>query len=1505
MTSQATPDTLAVPAIAPAASLAYRLSPQQKRRWAHERRTAAVQCALRIPPGIDPADLRAALDTVVGRHEALRTTFLGRAGLKVPLQVVHDAGTAGWSEWALPASGDEEAARRAIDQALAELRGRELDPASGPLVHAVLLTRDGAPDALLLRVSGLCADPASLANVARELAALLRGDAASLPADDDIVQYLQFSDWQHETMEGEEAEEASRHWAKHPWRTQPALNLPFVAGEAGGDPAPGSAAVPIDDALLLRADALASEQGATVELVLLACWKALLWRLTGQPDVVVATVSDGRPFDEMRTAVGLYACALPTHARIDPAFRFTDVLRRTRKSVEESRTWQDRFAGVLESSGHPLPEVAFEYVEWPAPPEAGDVRLPLHALVAAESRAAVKLFCVRQGTRLHAEVQYDGSRVSGEAARHLADQYRAALAGAVGDPARTVEELDLLTEGDRARIAAFNGTDVEWPAEGCVHEWIEAAAARSPGALAVRYEDEVLTFGELAGRAARLARRLQGLGVGPDVPVGVLLERSTDWIVAILGVMKAGGAYVPLEPNQPPARLQRLVEQAGCGVVVTTDALRERVAGAETVSVHAEAGPSDRHEPSGRAASAGSLAYVLFTSGSTGQPKAVAVEHRQLASYVRGITRELAPVEGGTFAMVSTFAADLGHTVLFGSLCSGGCLHVISPHRVLDPDAFREYCARHAIDYLKIVPSHLSALLAGADAAGVLPRRALVLGGEASSWELVDRVRALAPGLRIVNHYGPTEATVGVLTHDVPAEGARPTHAVPLGRPLPNSRVHLLDAALRPVPTYGIGELYVGGRGLARGYLGRPEMTAERFVPDPTGTQPPGGRLYRTGDLGRFHADGTLEFLGRADHQVKIRGFRVEPGEIEAVLRTHPGVREAVVALREAPSGEPRLAAYLVAAGAGPAPAEELRRFAQEQLPEHMVPALLVWLAALPLTANGKVDRRALPEPDERSAPGRPPFVPPRSLGEELLASLWCDVLGAARVGVHDNFFALGGDSLLGTRLVSRIRKTFDVELPVRALFDAPTVGQLAAALERFRQGNGAGAPPMEPLPAGEAAPLSFGQERLWVMHQLDPDSAAYNSTAPLRLRGPLHADALERALAEIVRRHQVLRTALPSHEGRAAPRLEPPECFRMERIDLEGMPEESREAEAVRLAAGEAERPFDLARAPMLRATLVRLHAEHHALLLTLHHVASDGWSLGVLVREVVALYDAFARDEPSPLAELAVQYGDFAAWQRRWLAGPVLDGLTEYWVEQLRGAPEELRLPLDRPRPPKATHRGATLVVERGEAVKGALQELSRAEGATLFMTALAAFYVLLHRFTGQDDLVVGTDVANRNRIETEGLIGFFVNNLALRADLSGNPTFREILARVRSTALGAYAHQDLPLASLVKALRTKRSLAHTPLFQVLFVLQNTPPLEARPGGLDVGLIEFDATGAKFDLALFVTETDAGLTEQWTYRTDLFDRATVEEMARAFGTVLQGILRDASAPLRSLTSE
>ncbi|HYR09939.1 MAG TPA: amino acid adenylation domain-containing protein, partial [Longimicrobium sp.] len=1044
MTSQATTDTLAVPAMAPAPTLAYRLSPQQKRRWTHGPRAAAVQAALRIPSGTDAGEVRAALDAIVARHEALRTTFMGRAGLKVPLQVIHDAGAAGWSEWALPASGDAEAERRAIDEALAQQRGRELDPASGPLVHAVLLTRDGAPHLLLLRVAALCADPASLANVAGELAALLRGDADALPAEDDLVQYLQFSDWQHELAEGEEAEEAAKHWAKHPWSTQPALQLPFVGAGAGGD-ASGSAAVEIGEALVARVDALASEQGATAEQVLLAGWKALLWRLARQPDVVVATVSDGRPFDEMRSAVGLYAGALPTHARIEPTFRFSDVLRRTRKAVEESRQWQDAFAGVLESGDRPLPDAAFEYVEWPS---AGEVSL--HALVSADDSAAVRLSCVRDGARLRAEVRYDAGRVSAQAARQLAEQYAAALASAVADPARTVEELDLLTAGDRERIAAFNATDAA-PAEGCVHEWIADVAARNPGAPAVRFEDQTLTFGQLDARANGLARRLRALGVGPDVPVGVLLERSADSIVAILGVMKAGGAYLPLEPNQPPARLQRLLEQAGSRVVVTIDALRERVAGAgvEAVSVDAET-PSDANEPAGRAVSPGNLAYVLFTSGSTGEPKAVAVEHRQLAGYVRGITRQLEPVEGASFAMVSTFAADLGHTVLFPALCAGGCLHVISPERVLDADAFRAYAGQHGIDYLKIVPSHLSALLAGDDAAGVLPRRALVLGGEASSWELTDRIRALASGLRIINHYGPTESTVGVLTHEVPADAARPTHRVPLGRPLPNARVYLLDAALRPVPAFGIGEIYVGGQSLSRGYLGRPAMTAERFIPDPTGTQDPGARLYRTGDLGRFHADGTLEFLGRADHQVKIRGFRVELGEIESILRTHPGVREAAVTLREGSAGEHRLVAYLVAAGADAPPAEELRRFAQEQLPEHMVPAHLVWLPGLPLTANGKVDRAALPEPDERSAPGRPPFVPPRSLGEELLASLWCDVLGVARVGVHDNFFTLGGDSLLGTQLVSRIRKTFDVELPVRALFDAPTVGQLAAALERF-----------------------------------------------------------------------------------------------------------------------------------------------------------------------------------------------------------------------------------------------------------------------------------------------------------------------------------------------------------------------------------------------------------------------------------------------------------------------
>ncbi|MET0647784.1 MAG: amino acid adenylation domain-containing protein [Pyrinomonadaceae bacterium] len=1487
----------------------FRLSPQQKQLWEQGRHPPAfcAQCAVSLQGALDVEALKAASERVAARHEILRTRFRQRAGLKTPLQIIEAEAAPAWCEADLRRLAGTELSS-AVERALRELRERPFDYEQGPLFELLLLRVADEAHVLALRLPALCADTLTLANLVRELAACLAGGAAD--SDEEAVQYLQFSEWQNDLLEDEESQPLFEYWRKKFETVGQPLQLPFAGpAVAGAGFEPAALSMTVEPAEVARMELAAAESGAGLQAFLLACWQTLLWRLTGRPDVSIAVVLDGRRFEELQEVVGLLARTVPVQAQFDEGQKFSDLVRRADRTLNEYQTLQEYFVpsgdgDAFAAEGALL--AAFEYADWPTPATAGGVTLSLHQKQVHRERFRVRLSCLRQQSgALLLDVEYDRNAVGEEEARCLAGQLLMLARGAASAPTTRAAELELLTEEERRRADALNDTRAAWPSE-MVHEMFEEQARKNPSAIALVFGEHHISYACLNRRADELARRLRALNVGPEVRVALWLERSPETVVGLLAVLKAGGAYVPLDTALPKQRLVLLLEESGAQVVITQRRFVEDLAGSAValVVLNEEGRPEGVSKGTvGRAPRVApeQLAYVLFTSGSTGRPKGVMVEHRQLANYVHGIVEKLTGFGVSTYAMVSTFAADLGNTVLFASLCGGGCLHLLTQEAAFDPDAFADYFGKRPLDCLKVVPSHLSNVLAASPSAKALPLRALILGGEAADRQLIDKVAALAPDCRIINHYGPTETTVGVMTHDLRPDAARSEDGMPLGRPLPNVTVRLLLDAMRPAPTWVHGELFFGGAAIARGYLNRPEQTAEKFIPDPFSAEP-GARMYRTGDVAKSLPDGSIKFVGRADHQVKIRGFRVELGEIETLLRRHATVGEAVVELREHRPGESQLVAYVVPRGGARAAAAELNGFLQESLPDYMLPAAYVSLNSLPVTSNGKVDRRALPAPQEIAAEGSA-YVAPRSLGEELMASLWREVLSVERPGVHDNFFRIGGDSLLATRLVSRVRKAFQVELPVHSIFEAPTVAEFTQVVERAMQGGELSqSAPLVPVPRDGDLPLSFAQARLWGIHQLDPHSPAYNSCTFRRLTGPLDPAAFERALDEIARRHEVLRTSFPSVDDHPVQHIAGPAPLGVRHVLLDGLPDAECEEEVRRLIQEEKSGPFDLVTGPVLRVSLLRLAPEHHILLLTTHHIVSDRWSSAVFMRELATLYDAFRRGLPSPLPELSLQYADFAHWQREALQGETLDKLLAYWTRKLAGAPEVIELPTDFPRPEHQTFGGGLVFSRRPPELMEALNALSRKEGVTLFMTLLSAFYTLLYHQTGQEDLVVGTDVANRNSVEVESLIGFFINNLALRANLAGNPTFRELLGQVRSTALEAYAHQDLPFATLVKAMKVKRRLSVTPLFQILFVLQNTPPMEDRPEGLEIEVVDTDLETSKFDIALFITETREGLDENWSYSTELFRRRTVEGLSHDFGRLLEGIVRHPDARLSEL---
>jgi amino acid adenylation domain-containing protein len=1032
----------------------FRLSPQQRRGWTLWRDAGTVygaRCAVLLEGDLREARLEEALHRVVDRHDILRTTFRSLPGMRFPVQVITETGSVAWSveEGAADLSGQLGSVE------LLREEGGALDLETGPVLRCRLLRAGDGRHVLTFSLPPLCADGATLDNLVRDLARTYgEGAGAEVP-----VRYVQFSEWQNALLEDEEEGGGREYWQRQELDAASGVRFPFeLPADAVAPFAPASLALRVDPQLAAAAETLAECGGADLGLLLQACWHVLLWRTTGAGDLAVAVPYGGRSHELFEEALGPFARWLPVRARLRPGRRFDELLQDLREARESAFEWGDAYERAGES-GFPA---AFELERWPKDEEAGGVRFQVLGKHVCSDRFHLRLACVRTGDGIRAELHFDTSRVPAADAQRLLGQWLCCLQSAVADPETPIDELDVLGETERRRlIFDLNATARDYPRDACIHHLFEAQAQKTPGAAAVAFEGRSLTYSELDHKANQLARRLRRLGVGPDVPVALCIDRSIEIVLAMLGVLKAGGAYVPLEPAQPQQRLTFMLEDIAPPVILTQAGFEDRLGayGGKVVRIDAdwEAVSQESHELLDMGADSRNLAYVIFTSGSTGRPKGVAVEHRQLVNYTTSIVERLDLPAGASFANISTFAADLGNTGIFPSLCTGGCLHVVSLERLADAREVGDYFASQGIDCLKIVPSHLEALQDQPEPSRALPRRRLVLGGEASRPAWIEELQRRVPDCTVYNHYGPSETTVGVLTYRAePGRTDRRCSTLPLGRPIGNTRVHLLGSGLQPVPVWVPGELYIGGDGVSRGYLGRPDLTAGRFVPDPFGGEP-GARLYRTGDLARYLPDGDIEFLGRVDDQVKYHGFRVELNEIRLALNQVPQVRDSVVTLARDAQGRDVLVAYYVSRHEIEVP--QLRDALRRSILEETIPNLFVHLKRLPLTLNGKINYAALPSLEEARRMVKRDFVAPRNPTEEVMARIWAEVLGHERVSIHDNFFELGGHSLLATRVISRQREALQVEIPLRSLFEAPTVAALAEAIERLRAAMGGGAP--------------------------------------------------------------------------------------------------------------------------------------------------------------------------------------------------------------------------------------------------------------------------------------------------------------------------------------------------------------------------------------------------------------------------------------------------------------
>lgn len=1248
--------------------------------------------------------------------------------------------------------------------------------------------------------------------------------------------------------------------------------------------------------------------------MVLAVFSAYLYKISSNQQFSLGIPFSNRTSPALKQTAGLLMQVVPLRVAIEKEDTFTSLLRRLK--LESAETARHSRYPITKHPGS-LYEVIFNF-------RTGSVDA-FHGMPAQEDM-------IRSGTDRYSlsfhlrypetenmllQFDFHPDVFEEEQQTRAIDHFVNALDKFLQNPDERIDRVSLLSATEERRVLTeFNATAVAFPEDACIHELFERRVKTSPDAVAVEFPasdtgegSQQITYDELNQQANRLAHYLRTLGVRSEMPVGICMERSIELVVGLLAILKAGGAYVPLDPDYPRERIAGMIEDVGLTVLLTVERLGERLGSHESRIVCL-----DRHRPEiacqgdqnpASGVMGDNLAYVIFTSGSTGRPKGAMNTHRAICNRLLWMQQAFHLQTSDRVLQKTPLSFDVSVWELFWPLMTGACLVLARPGGHRDSAYLARIIADQKITTIHFVPSMLQAFLSESDSSEACEAlKRVICSGEALTPELQNRFFTRFDA-ELYNLYGPTEAAVDVTFWACRPQSMAPV--VPIGRPIANMHIYLLDSFLQPVPIGVTGELYIGGIGIARGYVGRADLTAERFIPDPC-SHSGGERLYRTGDLARYKIDGSIEFLGRIDHQVKIRGVRIEPGEIEAVLRQHPAVREAVVVAREEsamnentrdPESDKRLVAY-IAAGAEDLPdVSELRALIRQKLPDPMIPAAFVVLDALPLGPNGKVDRRALSAVDASRADLEVAYRGPHTDTQKVLAAIWTDVFNLDRVGIDDNFFDLGGHSLKAIQVAARTRDAFQIDLGVRIIFEKPTIACLAehidAALPKNHQVE---FPTSLPSPQLVTRTLSFAQQRLWFLDQLEPGTPLYNITEAFRLLGPLDVAALDKSVNEIVQRHEALRTTFSSAGGIGLQVIAPSLNISLFVLDLAENVRNDPEGEARTLAREEAERPFDLGRGPLLRATLLRLAHEDHVLLLTMHHIVSDGWSMAIFLRELTAFYNAFSKGSQSPLGELSVQYSDYAQWQERWLRGEALEAHVSYWKNQLAGL-AALQLRTDRQRPAVQTFRGAQRIIVLPKALADALRILSQQEQVTLFMVLLAAFKALLHLYSGQRDIAVGIPIAGRSRLEFETLIGFFVNTLVLRTGLSGACTFRELVKRVGNVCLSAYSHQDLPFDKLVEELKPGRDLTRNPLFQVLFQLRNQPKETLQFLEVTSGEFEFERTVARFDLSLDVTEIAGELRCVFGYNTDLFDASSIDDMQQHYKRVLEFV---AAQPDRSI---
>jgi amino acid adenylation domain-containing protein len=1509
------------------------LSYQQEQLWFLDRFQPSsdfynVPLAWKFEGDLDVATLERSLQEVVRRHEILRTCFVMDEHQELRQKVVAerlDVRLPVMDLRQLEADEREEQAKKII----AEEGSKAFDLTQAPLLRGVVVRMEEREHVLGLTLHHIICDDWSLRILMSELGKLYetygRGEESPLPELG--MQYAEYALEQRQGLHGEGSEQQMEYWKEQLKGMPQVLELPTdharpVRQSFRG----GTEQRSLSSGLLDRVNAVGKGERASLFMTLLAVCQVLLMRYSGQEDFGIGTVIANRKRIEMEQVIGFFLNTLVIRANLSGEPTFREVLRQVRKAALGGYEHQNlSFEKLVEElapdrdvSRTPIFQVLFTTLGEPDQLEFGELELNGFEADIGMSKFDLTMSVQEAPQGAAVTINYATDLFEAETIRRMLGHYEQLLKAVAENAAQRVWNLPLLSAAEREQLERWNQTARDYPRDKTIAGLFEEHAAGTPNAVAVEYEGRELKYGDLNRQANRLAHYLRGLGVKPDTQVAVCVDRSLEMIVGLLAVMKAGGAYVPMDPAYPEERLRFMLEDSRPAVLLTQSHLRGLfteiredlklidLRGAEAWNNQPDSDPD--HTTIGL--SANDLAYVIYTSGSTGQPKGVAMPVGAAMNMIAWQMNESATAAPQRTLQFAAFGFDVSFQEIFSTLCAGGILVLIDEEKRRNATEMTRYVIEKGIQRLFLPVAGLQMFAEGVAQIGqgsfdcVLQE--INVAGE--QLRINDKIRALFTRLqhcRLNNHYGPTETHAASAFHLGMAADRWPP-LPPIGQPIANAQIYILDKHEQVVPVGVAGELYIGGTGVARGYLNRPDLTDKRFLKNRFAKEK-GARMYRSGDLGRWRPDGTIEFIGRNDSQIKIRGYRVELGEIEAMLQQQSGIRGCAVVTKTGANGSKRLVAYMV----GERDPDELRRDLKGRLPAYMVPSVILTLQELPLSGNGKVDREALEKLEDLDSRNEH-YEAPRTAVEEHLAQIWAEALEITRVGRHDNFFDLGGHSLLATLVATRMESTFEIDVPVRALFESPTIAELAEVIElglKLPGRKSSGNKDVTPTPVVRGSrpslfPLSYQQEQLWFLDRFNPGNAFYNVPMAWRLNGDLDVPRLEWSLQEVVRRHEILRTCFVMGEHE-----EPKQKVIAERLDLQlpvtdlrALKASEREEQAKKVLAEGAGKAFDLSQAPLLQGVLVRTEEREHILGLTLHHIVCDDWSLGVLMEELAKLYEAYGRGEGSPLPELGMQYGEYALEQREGLRGGEFQQQMEYWKEQLKGMPQILELPTDYVRPARERFRGGTEQrVLRSDLLEG-LNAVGRREKASLLMTMLAAFQVLLMRYSGQEDFGIGTVVANRKRKETKGLIGFFLNTLVIRANLGGEPTFRDVLRRVREAVLGGYEHQDLAFEKLVEDLAPNRDVSRTPVFQVAFTLRRAVAGKSELGGMELVPFELDPGTSKFDLIMGVEEAGENAVLGLNYSKDLFEAGTVRRMLQHYERLLEGIVADADQPVWAL---